>query len=212
MKIRDLLQLMMSVPVSGPVLAVKNIPEPLRSEMLSDYELTNAVFREPGKKDVCIKSRSYTFWCGERLKETYKTKSYRYFADEILNSLEVIERTVAVEPATAVLQPGSYLIHLTTQDGKERVGRLGWGAPVKTFELRHCEWMITSVAISAYENDEELVVYTKSGSDYRLKKPYKEVEVSIEDYQRLRQGFSPDNINSMKHMERNGATIGDPIY
>lgn len=203
---------MMNVPVSGPVLEVDLIPEPLRSEILSDYDLERVLFKLKESDVVFIQSRTFTFWCGQRLQESYQPKNYRQFTDDFLQGLEVRERTIPEESPTAVLHPGSYLIYLTTKNGDERLGRVGWGAPVQTFELRHCEWLITSVAISAYETDEELVIYTKSGSDYRLKKPYKEVEVSIEDYQRLRQGFSPDDINSMKHMESNGAKIGDPIY
>lgn len=203
---------MMSVPVSGPVLSIDNIPEPLRSEILSDYDLTYMIFREPGDKNIYINSRSYAYWCGQRLKKSYKNRRYRYFNGAVLNDLDIIERTATEEPATAVLQPGSYLIQLTTKNGDESLVRVGYGAPVQTFELRHCDWMITSVAISAYETDEELVIYTKSGHDYRLKKPYKEIEIPIEDYQRLRQGFSPMNINPMKQMESNGAKTSNPRY
>lgn len=202
---------MMSVPVSGPVLAVKNIPEPLRSEMLSDYDLTHTIFRNPGEKNLFIRSRSYTFWCGLRLKKSYKTINHRQFTETVLNDFEVIERSATEEPATAVLQPGSYLIHLTTKNG-ERLVRVGWGAPVQTSDLRHCDWMITSVAISAYETDEELVIYTKSGNDYRLRKPYNEIEIPIEDYQGLRQGFSPDDINSIKRIESDTAKTSGPRY
>lgn len=209
---KELIKLMISVPVSGPILDVRFIPEPIRSEMLSSYNFESGRFPE-GDGPLFIEAKNFAFWCGYRISPSFKLDNYREFSISTIENLKVKTRSSHSERVpTAVFKPGGYFIDLMSNDGKERLGRVAWGVPHQTFELRHCEWICTSLAISTYETENELVVYTKSGSDYRLEKPYESIERPIGVLSRLRQGFSPDDIEIIKKMEENGISVGSPIY
>jgi hypothetical protein len=85
----------------------------------------------------------------------------------------------------------------------ELVGKVLWGICVEdeTFRFETGEYVCTSKIVEIIPT--EKLVKTFKGSSYLLEGDGKTAEVKVEDFELLRQGFSPDEIHRVRAVPQN---------
>ncbi len=85
----------------------------------------------------------------------------------------------------------------------ELVGKVLWGICVEdeTFRFDVGDYVCTSRIIDI--NPTEKLVKTSKGSSYLLEGDGTTAEVNVEDFELLRQGYSPDEIHRVRAVQQN---------
>lgn len=82
-------------------------------------------------------------------------------------------------------------------DGKEMIGKILWGICVDdmTYRFAKNSYISTSSIVKISPNNQ--LIKTASGSLYQVIGEGKKAEVQMRDFQLLRHGFSPEQINQL---------------
>lgn len=192
----EILEAIKNLSIQGPTIPLKDIPVVLRDEFMSSRDLSIMQFPDvPG--ELAVSSKFFAFWIGCRLHPDYEhPEVIRHFSEADIESLHVLKKPLSDEVITANFKAGSYLVDLMKNGRKYASVAFGYLRD-QSFELRHSDWICTSLIIGIRKQPEERLIYTKSGSIYRADLPIQHVQLPLDELTRLRRGRSPAKIDGV---------------
>lgn len=196
----EILEAIKNLPIKGPTIPLRDIPVALRDEFMSSRDLSIMQFPDvPG--ELAVSSKFFAFWIGHRLHPYYEhPEVVRHFSEAEIESLHVLKKPLSDEVITANFKAGSYLVDL--MKGGRKYASVAFGyLRDQSFELRHSDWICTSLIIGVRKQPEERLIYTKSGSIYRADLPIQHVQLPLDELRRLRRRCSPGKMDGVVTVE-----------
>lgn len=206
----EVLEAIRSVRIEGPTIPLVSIPAGLRNELISTWDLSRVELPDvPGGPTV--DSAYFSFWCGQRLHPNYEPPAtLKHFSDAEVESLSVRKRPLQPKEIKANFKAGAYLIDLMRENQVYASVAFGYLRD-HSFEMRHYQWICTSMIIGIWEKEDEYWIYTKSGSIYSADSPMQHVQLPLEKLPLLRKGLSPAHIEVVKKIEAEGNVLIDVV-